>query len=609
MKESKFIDKNLNSWKENEKLISVNNSTPRQLSRLFIKTTDDLSYANTYYKNRSVRVYLNSFAKILFNRVNKSEQFRFSSLREFFTLSVPLAFYAARKEIMISFILFAISMLIGALSSKYDPEFAQLILGEKYVSMTQENIAKNDPLAVYKSMAPFNMFFGITVNNCLVALRTFVMGIFMSIGTILIMIHNGIMVGCFQYYFIQQGLFQESFLTIWQHGVFEISSIIMAGAAGLVLGKGLIFPGNFTRFQALRLSARNGLKILLGIIPILIIAGFIEGFYTRFTQTPDILRLFTILLSLIIIIGYFVVLPWYRNKYNVNPQKQADYIEPLANTSINADVILSVSDAFMMTFSQIQNHFGKLMKWSLIIALILPITMLILTSTNIYIFSEDSYFFHPVELITVHFPGISVLILGITVLNLLMLRLDVTDKTKFGNRQIGFFVFLQILLLQVIIHTSLLIPYPALAILIYICLTIYSTVIFNIYSKEKVSIFQAVKLSTVYLQHSFSKFVSLSIRFFIMGTLFFFIFLQLIAGLNNEFIQMNLYGTLDQGMKVISYANTYYFSFMILFIYAVFYIANQILYYSLYETTHATGLQSRIKLIGKTNRIRGLIRE
>ncbi len=609
MKESKFIDKNLNSWKENEKLISTNDNTPRQLSHLFIKTTDDLSYANTYYKNRSVRLYLNSIAKILFNQVNKSEQFRFSSIREFFTHSVPLAFYAARKEIMISFILFGISMLIGALSSKYDPEFAQLILGDKYVKMTQENIAKNDPMAVYKSMAPFDMFLRITVNNCLVALRTFVMGIFMAIGTILIMIHNGIMVGCFQYYFIQHGIFWESFLTIWQHGVFEISSIIMAGAAGLVLGKGLIFPGNFTRFQALRLSARNGLKIMMGILPILIIAGFIEGFYTRFTQTPDAIRVITILLSLLIIIGYFVVLPWHRNKQVTNPHKQVDYIEPIEKSSISGDQILSVSEAFMMTFSQLENYFGRLMKWSLSIALILPLAVLLLSSLDIYVFSEDNNFFDPVELISGHLPGIFILIMCITVLNLFLRRVEVTNKTNSKNKKMELLVFIQILLLQIIIHSSLLIPSPVFAIIVYICLIIYSSLIFNIYSKEQVSIFQAIKLSTVYLNNSFSKFASLSFRFLIMSVLFFYIFLQLIAVLNNEFIQMNLYGSTEQGLKIISYVNTYYFSFMVLFIYAIFYIANQILYYSLYETIHASGLQSRIKSIGKTNRIRGLIRE
>ena len=76
---------------------------------------------------------------------------------------------------------------------------------------------------------------------------------------------------------IKKGLFVESFLTIWIHGTLEISAIIIAGAAGLTMGKGLVFPGTFRRIQAFQRSARRGLKIMVGIFPIFVVAGFIEG--------------------------------------------------------------------------------------------------------------------------------------------------------------------------------------------------------------------------------------------------------------------------------------------------------------------------------------------
>ncbi len=122
------------------------------------------------------------------------------------------------------------------------------------------------------------------------------------------------MVGCFQYFFVERGLLAESALTIWLHGTLEISSIILAGGAGLTLGTGLIFPGTYSRLQAFQLSAMRSLKLMLGISPIFVVAGIIESFLTRYTDVPDILRLFLIVLSATFIIGYFVVFPWLKSR-------------------------------------------------------------------------------------------------------------------------------------------------------------------------------------------------------------------------------------------------------------------------------------------------------
>lgn len=85
------------------------------------------------------------------------------------------------------------------------------------------------------------MSLGITFNNISVALRTFVMGIFTSLGTGWILVYNGIMLGCFETLFWQHGLLGESVLAVFLHGTIEISAIVVAGAAGLALGNGWLF--------------------------------------------------------------------------------------------------------------------------------------------------------------------------------------------------------------------------------------------------------------------------------------------------------------------------------------------------------------------------------
>ena len=117
------------------------------------------------------------------------------------------------------------------------------------------------------------------------------------------------MIGAFQMFFFQHGLLGESMLAIWLHGTLEIWSIIVAGAAGLALGNGWLFPGTYSRLESFKRGAKRGVKIVVGTIPIFIMAGFIESFITRHTELPNILRLSLILISLAFIIFYYIYLP------------------------------------------------------------------------------------------------------------------------------------------------------------------------------------------------------------------------------------------------------------------------------------------------------------
>ena len=292
-------------------MLRNNKRDPDKLNRLFIEITDDLSYARTFYPNRSVRVFLNILAQRVFHNIYKGKRFPVERLRLFWTETLPKTMWETRRALLLSFSVFALAFTIGVLSSIINPEFARVILGDGYVDMTIENIEKGDPMAVYKESAPLGMTVGIAANNLFVAFRTAIFGVIASIGTLLIMLYNGIMIGAFQYFFIQKGLFWESFLTVWIHGTLEISAIIIAGAAGLVAGSGLLFPGTYRRVQAFQISMRQGLVIFLGIVPIIVLAAIFEGFLTRYTETPDFIRGLFIATSLFFVIWYlsFACLP------------------------------------------------------------------------------------------------------------------------------------------------------------------------------------------------------------------------------------------------------------------------------------------------------------
>ncbi|MCL1932794.1 MAG: stage II sporulation protein M [Candidatus Azobacteroides sp.] len=310
MKEAVFVRQNRGKWKRYEDCLkNIGQQSPDALADIYIDITNDLSFAQSQYPNSRIYLYLNSLSIRLHQFINRKKKEKFSRIFTYWKQEVPLVMYHARKELLYSFLIFVVSVLIGIFSTANDADFPRLILGDSYVNMTLSNIENGDPMAVYKDMHSGIMFFGITVNNIWVSFYIFIYGMFTSIASAYILIQNGIMLGCFQYFFYDYGFLKESFLTIWIHGTLEISAIIVAGAAGITMGNGWLFPGTYSRIVSFRKSAQRGMKIIVGIVPIFIIAGFLESFVTRYTELPDFVRAAIILLSLSFVIFYYIIYP------------------------------------------------------------------------------------------------------------------------------------------------------------------------------------------------------------------------------------------------------------------------------------------------------------
>ncbi|RSC92210.1 stage II sporulation protein M [Tenacibaculum singaporense] len=310
MREAAFINKNKEKWQLFEDaLYNKTVISPDKLSDLYVELTDDLSYAKTFYPNGNTVIYLNSIASAAHQKIYKTKKESKNRFISFFKTEFPLMFYNHQKQLLIAFLVFAFFSICGAFSAATDIDFVRLILGDGYVNMTLENIENRDPMAVYKKANEVDMFIGITVNNIKVAMYAFVLGMLFSVGTLYIMMQNGIMLGSFLYFFYDKGLFWESSRTIWIHGTIEISVIVIAGCAGLVLGNGILFPKTYSRLESFKRSMKDGLKIMVSTIPFFIVAGFLEGFVTRHTEMPDWLAILIIATSLALIIFYYVIYP------------------------------------------------------------------------------------------------------------------------------------------------------------------------------------------------------------------------------------------------------------------------------------------------------------
>ncbi len=316
MREVAFIKQNKEKWLDFEKAIFGKIlKNPDELASLYIHLVNDLSYAQTYYPKSKTILYLNNLAAKAFQKIYKTKREDTNRFVHFWKVEVPLIVYQYRRYVLYAFIIFISFVSIGALSAAYDDTFVRLILSDHYVNMTLENIKKGDPVAVYKSGSNWGSFIGITLNNLYVGIKSFIFGVFGGLGTGLIMLYNGIMIGAFQYFFYKEGVLWESVRGIWIHGAMEIFAIVIEGAAGLILGASILFPKTYSRMTSFKMGMKDGVKILISTFPFTVTAGFLEGFVTRYSNImSNWLSVGIILITLSIISFYYLIYPFILHK-------------------------------------------------------------------------------------------------------------------------------------------------------------------------------------------------------------------------------------------------------------------------------------------------------
>lgn len=306
MREGLFIKKNIDKWKQYQ---YGSSKDPDEMAQEFTELVNDLGYSKTFYPHSKVTQYLNGLASRIYLGIYQNKREQGSRIWRFWKTELPLTVRRYHRELLYAFLIFGVFAIVGAFSAAHDETFVRGILGDDYVEMTEDNIAKGDPFGVYKNRDQLSMFMGIALNNIKLSFTVFAAGFLVSIGTVWLLFRNGIMLGAFQYYFFAKGLGLQSVLVIWIHGTLEISAIIIAGAAGLIVGNSILFPGTHSRMDSLRSGAKNGLKLMIGLVPVFIMAALLEGFVTRYASMPRFLSAFILLASLFFIIWYFGVYP------------------------------------------------------------------------------------------------------------------------------------------------------------------------------------------------------------------------------------------------------------------------------------------------------------
>lgn len=317
LREALFIKKNKDRWL---KIQQQELSDPDEMATDFIQLVDDLAYAKTFYPAGKVTQFINAQASKTYIDIYKNRKEESNRLLTFWKYDVPLTIRKHYKVIIFSTVIFCIFFAIGFFTSKEDEDVARSVLGSRYIEMTRDNIKNNNPFGVYESGNQLLTWLGIMINNIGVALRVFASGILLGIPSIKDLAETGVMVGVFDQLFADKGLGIDFWLVVFVHGTLEIAAFIFAGAAGIIMGKSFLFPGTITRLAAFKQGAKDGTKIVVGMLPVLALAAFFEGFITRLYNDISALTTIVFSLSVLFVIWYFIIYPIRLGKKMSLPQ-------------------------------------------------------------------------------------------------------------------------------------------------------------------------------------------------------------------------------------------------------------------------------------------------
>lgn len=636
MQETDFIQQNKDKWNELEQVLGKSNKDPDRLTTLFIETTDDLSYSRTFYQNRSVRVYLNKVAQQVYQTIYKNKKGGKNFLSRYWKEELPTAMWHHRNELLQSSLIFLAGLLIGIISSVYYPDFAQIMLGESYIEMTEANIAHGDPMAVYQDDNAIEMFFQIAWNNIRISFTVFVFGIVFGLGAYFFVLYNSIMVGAFIYFFIERDLFQEAFLAIMLHGTLELSMIVLSGCAGLALARGLLFPGTYKRSEALIMSARNGIKIMISVTIFLFIAAIIESFATRYTRLSsiengqmilDTIRGLMILVSAGIVIGYFVIYPRYKFKKGQIPTDLPE--EPAVKQvhSIATNVIKKTGTFFTESFYLLSQNARSIAIFSIGAGVLFTIVFGALTlgdfnsifeRPDVYI-EEEEYYYNPLRALWVwesydyhidfyYFPLLLLIVPFAFAIWAAWISKGFEHQALLKKRTTFNKRFLKALLPSVLFTLSILIPngwgFVVMLILVPFLLLWYSTALI-----EHISIAQAFSRSFQLLQGNFFKYIGGYLLLLAPIWISLFVINSQLIGLLAQFIDMNLRSSSYLALNMYAMLDTFLIFGVSAFMFSLFIYYSHLYYFSAHEQTSAEHLRASIEKIGIKSRAYGLEKE
>ncbi|MBM7542086.1 stage II sporulation protein M [Amphibacillus cookii] len=314
MQLKQFIQQNRQNWQQLEEYIQLfgkNRTKPSHdmietFDQLYQMATQNLSYSQTFFPDSDVTIHLNQLVSRAHNILYKTEHTSWAQLRTFFSEKFVGLLLEQWRPIIIALLLFALGGLASFVTVAQNPLQLEAILPGMISNVLSPEQLESNVQANQGSGVAALMSAAIMTNNIQVAILAFAGGITFGILTVYILVYNGIMVGALAGLFWHSSSSYVFWAYIVPHGIIELIAIFIAGGAGLLMGYKLFVPGNYKRSTQLKYHALRSIQLLLGTIPLFVLAGAIEGFITPAGLTLEL----KYVVAIITLIGFIVYMLW-----------------------------------------------------------------------------------------------------------------------------------------------------------------------------------------------------------------------------------------------------------------------------------------------------------
>jgi len=273
-----------------------------ELASLYRSVSADLARARTHKLGMTLVQELQQLTSRSYSQIYQgSRRQEWGAVVEFLRWGFPGIVQETWGYIAVAIATFTLGALVAWWYAWQDPVFMAIVVPPDIIEIVRDkgelwmgSIVGIEPLASSS----------ITINNLKVSFGAVGGGITAGIYTLFILVYNGIHIGAIATLIAQYNLSYPFWAFVWPHGSLELPAIFFAGAAGLLIGRGLLFPGQYRRIDALKFYGYQAAKLVFGIVPMLIIAGFIEGFFSPNPAIPDSLKYVTGIGLLALLIRY-----------------------------------------------------------------------------------------------------------------------------------------------------------------------------------------------------------------------------------------------------------------------------------------------------------------
>lgn len=278
-----WIEKRRLHWTRLERLMEISGrkgvsalspAELQELALLYRQTASDLASVREDPTSNHLALYLNQLLGRAHNLIYMGRKASGRGMWTFFKDEYPVIFRETFPDTLAAFVIFLAAAFAGFLMGIADPSFSRHVLGPRMIETIEQHKMWTDSIVTIKAAASS----AILTNNISVAFATFALGITAGIGTVWMMLLNGLMLGVVSVACWREGMSLSLWSFVAAHGVLELPAIFIAGGAGLGIARGLLFPGSLPRRESLVRAGARSVRLVLGTIPMLLIAGFVEGF-------------------------------------------------------------------------------------------------------------------------------------------------------------------------------------------------------------------------------------------------------------------------------------------------------------------------------------------